>query len=123
MKLQLHDRSALDVLGLHVLDAGDVEEVILVVVGQVAFHLQRVHAAIGLCDVDGRNAQEGKTSRAIFSLACHAPRRIATTMTITVQGWRRAKRGRDMYEGNMANFLWHNNHDETVFISGSDLRR
>ena len=39
------------------LDAGDVEEVVLVVVGQVAFHLQRVHAAIGLCDVDGRDAQ------------------------------------------------------------------
>jgi hypothetical protein len=43
MKLQLHDQSALDVLGLHVLDAGDLEEVILVVVGQATFHLQRIH--------------------------------------------------------------------------------
>ncbi len=40
-----------------VLDARDVEEVILVAVGQVALHLERVHAAIGLRHVDRRNAQ------------------------------------------------------------------
>ena len=68
MKLELHDRSALDVLGLHVLDAGDVEEVVLVVVGQVAFHLQRVHAAIGLRDVDGRDAQGGEDIAGHFFL-------------------------------------------------------
>ena len=44
-------------LRLDVLDAGDVEEVIFVVVGEVALHLRRVHAAVGLRDVDGRNAQ------------------------------------------------------------------
>ena len=42
------------------LDAGDVEEVILVVVGEEPLHLRRVHAAVGLRDVDGRNAQRRK---------------------------------------------------------------
>ena len=40
---QLHQRRALDALAFDVIDAGDVEEVILVVVSQVAFHLSRVH--------------------------------------------------------------------------------
>ena len=57
MKLKLHDGGSLDVLRLDVLDARDVEEVILVVVGQVAFHLRRIHAALRLRDVDGGNAQ------------------------------------------------------------------
>ena len=55
MKLELHDGSALDVLRLNVLDPGDVEEVILVVVGQVALHLRRIHAAI-VVDRDGHKA-------------------------------------------------------------------
>ena len=50
---QLHERRALDALALDVVDAGDVEEVILVVVSQVAFHLRGVHAAVGLRHVDG----------------------------------------------------------------------
>ena len=50
---QLHERRALNALALHVIDAGDVEEVILVVVSEVAFHLRGVHAAVGLGDVDG----------------------------------------------------------------------
>ena len=53
---ELHQRGALDALALDVIDAGDVEEVILVVVGEVAFHLRRVHAAVRLRDVDGRIA-------------------------------------------------------------------
>ena len=53
MKHQLHQRGALNALALDVIDAGDVEEVILVVVGEVAFHLRGVHAAVGLGDVDG----------------------------------------------------------------------
>ena len=57
MELQLHEGSALDRLGFDVLDAGDVEEVILVVIGEVTFHLRRVHAAVGLGDVDGGNAE------------------------------------------------------------------
>ena len=40
--------------------AGDVEEVVLVVIGQVAFHLCGVHAAIGLSHVDGGNTHRGK---------------------------------------------------------------
>ena len=56
VKDQLHERGALDALALDVIDAGDVEEVILVVVGEEAFHLRRVHAAVGLGDVDGRIA-------------------------------------------------------------------
>ena len=56
MEHQLHQGGALDALAFHVVDAGDVEEVILVVVSQVAFHLGRVHAAVRLRDVDGRIA-------------------------------------------------------------------
>ena len=56
MKHQLHERRALDAFAFDVIDAGDVEEVILVVISQVAFHLGRVHAAVGLRDVDGRIA-------------------------------------------------------------------
>ena len=55
MKLKLHDRGSLDVFRLHMLDPRDVEEMVLVVVGQVAFHLRRIHAAIRLRDVDRRN--------------------------------------------------------------------
>jgi len=40
-----------------VLDARDIEEVIFVIVCQEAFHLRRVHAAVGLGDIDGRNSQ------------------------------------------------------------------
>ena len=47
-------------LRLDVVDAGDVEEVVLVVVGQKAFHLRRVHAAVGLADVDHRQVQAGE---------------------------------------------------------------
>ena len=50
---QLHERRALDAFAFDVIDAGDVEEVILVVVSEVAFHLRGVHAAVGLRDVDG----------------------------------------------------------------------
>ena len=56
MKNQLHQRRALDALTLHVVDSRDVEKVILVVVGQVAFHLGRIHAAVWLRDIDGRVA-------------------------------------------------------------------
>ncbi len=41
-------------LRLDVLNAGDVEEVVLVVVGKKALHLAGIHAAIGLRDVDLR---------------------------------------------------------------------
>jgi len=52
MEVQLEQADVLDRLGLDVLDAVDVEEVIFVVVDQVAFHLRGVHAAVGLGHVD-----------------------------------------------------------------------
>ena len=42
------------------LDAGDVEEVIFVVVGDVALYLGGVHAAEGLGNVDRGDAERGK---------------------------------------------------------------
>ena len=57
MELQLHDARALDALRLHVLDAGDVEKVILVVVREEALHLRRIHPAKRLRDVDRRDAE------------------------------------------------------------------
>ena len=52
MKVQLHQGEPLDVSGLDVVDACDVEEMVLVVVRQEAFHLCRIHAAIRLADVN-----------------------------------------------------------------------
>ena len=60
MKLQLQQGSPLDGLRLHMLDARDVEEMVFVVIRQVAFHLRRVHAPVGLGDIDCRNAQRGE---------------------------------------------------------------
>ena len=60
VELQLHDARALDALALHMLDARDVQKVILVVVSEVALHLRRVHAAVRLRDVDRRDAQRGE---------------------------------------------------------------
>jgi hypothetical protein len=60
MEVQLHQRRALHVPRLDVVNAADVQEVVLVVVGQKAFHLRRVHAAVGLADVDHRQVQAGE---------------------------------------------------------------
>ena len=60
VKLEFHQGRALDGLRLYVLDAGDVEEVIFVVVGDVALHLGGVHAAEGLRNVDRGDAERGK---------------------------------------------------------------
>ena len=57
---QLHHRHALDVAALDVVDAGDVEKVVLVIVGEQPLHLRRVHAAVGLGDVDDREVQVGE---------------------------------------------------------------
>ena len=54
VEIELHQRHALDVLRFDVVNAVDVEEVILVVVGDQPFHLLRVHSAVGLRDVDDR---------------------------------------------------------------------
>jgi hypothetical protein len=39
------------------LDAGDVEEMVLVIVDDEPFHLRRVHAAVGLCHVQHGHPQ------------------------------------------------------------------
>ena len=54
---QLHQGDALDVLRLDVVDAADVEEVVLVVVGEQPLHLGGVHPAVGLGDVDDGQVQ------------------------------------------------------------------
>src|SRR5437773_1642247 len=60
VKHQLHQRGALDVLGLYVLNARDVEEVVLEVVAEKALHLLRIHSTVRLRDVDRRRAQIGE---------------------------------------------------------------
>ena len=57
MELELDQRHALDRFALDVLDAGDVEEVVLVIVGDEPFHLRRVHAAVRLGDVEDGHAE------------------------------------------------------------------
>jgi hypothetical protein len=57
---ELHQGQALDVLRFHVVDAVDVQEVVLVVVGEQPLHLGRVHAAVGLADVNHRQVQTGE---------------------------------------------------------------
>ncbi len=97
VKDQLHERRALDALALDVIDAGDVEEVILVVVSEVAFHLRRIHAAVGLGHIDRRIAHLRKDDRP----ACAAARarrraRSAIRATTTVMGLLSAARTRRM---------------------------
>ena len=41
-------------------DACDVEEMVFVVIGEVPFHLERIHPAVGLRDVDGWDAEGRK---------------------------------------------------------------
>ncbi len=60
MEVQFDQSDALDVLRFDRLDPVDVEEVVLVVVDDVAFHLRRAQAAVRLRDVDRRHAQIGQ---------------------------------------------------------------
>ena len=48
MELELDQPYALDRFAFDMLDAGDVEEVVLVIVDDEPFHLRRVHAAVRL---------------------------------------------------------------------------
>jgi hypothetical protein len=57
MKLELHDGSPLNGLGLHVFDAGDIQKVILVVVREISLHLKGVHSPERLGDVNGGYAE------------------------------------------------------------------
>ena len=97
MKHQLHRARALDALALHVIDAGDVEEVILVVVSQVAFHLGRVHAAVRLRHIDGGIAHlREDVHRHAFDGQDGAQSAMATRATTTVIGRLRAARTKRM---------------------------
>jgi len=60
MELEFDQRIALHRLRFDVLDARDIEKVVLVVVGQKPFHLRRIDSAVGLRDIDDRHAQVGK---------------------------------------------------------------
>jgi hypothetical protein len=60
MEDELHQRHPLHVAALDVMDAVDVEEVILVVVGEQTFHLRRVHATVRLTDIDDRQVEARK---------------------------------------------------------------
>ena len=57
LEVQPDQADVLNRLGLDVVNPGDVEEVILVVVDEITFHLRRVHAAVGLRDDDHREIQ------------------------------------------------------------------
>ena len=52
-----------------VVDAVDVEEVVLVVVGDQPFHLRRVHAAVGLGHVDDRQVETAGRCRSSCATA------------------------------------------------------
>ncbi len=60
IELQLDEGVALNGLGLDVFDASDVEKVILVVIGEIALHLCRIHAAIRLGHVNRRRIEAGE---------------------------------------------------------------
>ncbi len=60
MEEELHLGEALDVLRLDMVDAADVEEVVLVMEGEQPFHLRRVHAAVRLDDIDDRQIEIGE---------------------------------------------------------------
>src|SRR6185437_15973439 len=55
MKLKLNKRGTLDVPRFHSLDARDEEEMVFIIIGEIAFHLRRIHPAIGLRDIDDGN--------------------------------------------------------------------
>src|SRR5262245_5293169 len=60
VELQLDEPDALDRLAFDMLDAGDVEEMVFVIVDDEAFHLRGIKTAIRLREVDGRHAEIGK---------------------------------------------------------------
>ena len=95
MKVQLHQGKALYVPGLDVIDAGNVQKMIFVIVRQKTFHLRRVHAAIRLADIDHRQIKAGKDIDGHpHESPGQQPRPIATSAITTVMGRRSAKRMR-----------------------------
>ena len=75
MEKQLHQGKALNVLRLDVMDARDVEEVVLVVIREIPFHLRRVHAAVRLANVDHRQIQAGEDVNRHLANRQHASQR------------------------------------------------
>src|SRR6266478_5655799 len=57
VELELDQPYALDRFAFDMLDAGDVEEVVLIIVDDEPFHLRRVHAAVGLGHIQDGNPQ------------------------------------------------------------------
>jgi hypothetical protein len=57
MELELEEPDALDRLALDMLDAGDVEKMVLVIVDDEPFHLRRVHAAVRLRHIQDGDAE------------------------------------------------------------------
>ena len=63
MERELQQRGVLNRLRFDALDPVDVEEVVLVVVGDVPFHLRRAHPPVRLRHVDHRQVKIGKDVR------------------------------------------------------------
>ena len=61
--MELHQRIPLHVLALDVMDAADIEEVVLVVVGDEPFHLGRINAENGFDVIAMTNLPEAKLAR------------------------------------------------------------
>lgn len=57
MKIEFHQGRSLYILAFDVMNAADIQEVVLVVVGEQTFHLCGVHAAIRLAHVNHRQIQ------------------------------------------------------------------
>ena len=57
MKREFQQSHVLDGFRFHGLNAGNVEEVIFVVVDEIAFHLRRRHSPVRLRDIDHRQIQ------------------------------------------------------------------
>lgn len=60
MEKDLHLREALDIAALDVMNARDVQEVVLVVEREQRFHLRRIHAAVRLHHVNHRQIERRK---------------------------------------------------------------
>jgi hypothetical protein len=60
MEIDFDQRNVLNRLRFDVVDAGDVQEVVLVVIREIPLHLCWIHAAIRLRDDDHRQIQVGE---------------------------------------------------------------
>ena len=60
MKVEFHERHALDILRFNVVNAVDVEEVIFVIVGNQPLHLLGVHTSIRLGNIEDRQIESRK---------------------------------------------------------------